>query len=427
MAFIWKWNGCRMARSCTLPDSSGVSERPVGCCTALQSFATLVMADGALVARLAAIEDEVAFVREAIRSANAHNIVLPETSLLMTTRPAPLGLAGWPDAPIAGSALPPRDWLPIAVAAHSGAIYVDWARFSAEPPRNAFCEDDIRRALCLPFNRAFRYRTGLHDLIARAETADSLKPSGFIFHMSRCGSTLAAQMLAALSDSIVISELAPLDAVMQLGRGLPEDDAVQALWAMITAFGRKRAGRERRYVLKLDCWHTLFLPLFRRAFPDVPWVFLYRDPVEVLVSQMRRRGMHTVPQILPPSLYGIAAAESMTQEDYCARVLAAVCRAVTDHHGMGGGLILNYRELPDAVGTAIMPHFGISCGDEERQSMQCVARQDAKSPAFSFVADTDTKQRAATQSIRGAADRHLGEIYSRLEALSWSPGSRRLS
>ena len=386
---------------------------------ALQSFAAAVMANPVLAARLAAIKDGPAFIAETLRSAKAHDIELPNASLLASAQPDVLGLARWSVPPLAGSTLPPRDWLPIAVTEESGAIVVDWARFGAGPLGVSFYEEAVRRALSLPFNRAFRYRTGLHDLIAQVEAAESLGPSGFIFHMSRCGSTLAAQMLAALSDSIVISEAAPIDAVVQFARGLSDDDAVRALRAMVGAFGRKRGGQERRYFVKLDCWHTLALPLFRRAFPDVPWVFLYRDPIEVLVSQMRQRGMQIVPQFLPPGFYGIDA-EGVPDEDYCARVLAAICRAVIDA-GPSGGLILNYRELPAAVWAAMLPHFGICCGEEERERMRQAAQQDAKSPSLPFAGDTRAKQRAATATIRRAAERHLGEIYHRLEALSPPP------
>ena len=404
-----------------MPDPSGVTEQSGGG-GALQNFAALVMADAALAARLAAIEDGRGFVAEAIRCAAALGISLSETDLLNAARPDPLGLGRWSNPILAGSVLPPRDWLPIGVTAASGTLQVDWARFGAKPLRAPFYEEAVRHALSLPFNRSFRYRTGLHDLAAQPLTAESLTPSGFIFHMSRCGSTLAAQMLAALPDSIVISEAAPIDAVVQLARGQSGDDAIRALRAMVAAFGRKRSGQERRYVIKLDCWHTLALPLFRRAFPDVPWVFLYRDPVEVLVSQMRQRGMQMVPQFLPPSYYGIAADESALDEDYCARVLGAVCRAVIDCHETegqetDGGLVLNYRELPDAIGTAVLAHFGIVCSEAERDSMRQVALQDAKSPGMPFAGDTETKQRAATAEIRRAADRHLREIYDRLEAL----------
>jgi hypothetical protein len=104
-------------------------------------------------------------------------------------------------------------------------------------------------------------------------------------------------------------------------------------------------------------------------------------------------------------------------EDYCARVLGVICRAVLDHHPMGGGLLLNYCELPGAVTTAILPHFGIVCRDDERERMRHAAERDAKSPNVPFAGDTQNKQRAATPSVRNAAGRHLGDIYERLEAL----------
>jgi hypothetical protein len=407
-----------MERSCTLPEPSGVAQLPVGR-TALQDFAALVMAEAALAARLAAIEDASAFVTEAVRSAQTHGIALTEADLHAVAQPDVLGLARWSGAPLAGSSLPPRDWLPTAVSAAPGtAISVDWARFGAEPLREPFYEEALRRALRLPFNRALRYRTGLHELVAQAGTMESVAPAGFIFHMSRCGSTLVAQMLAALPDSIVISEAPPLDAVVQLGRNLVPDDAVRALRAMVAAFGRRRSGGVRHYVVKLDCWHTLALPLFRRAFPEVPWIFLYRDPVEVLVSQMRQRGMQMVPQYLPPQFYGIAEADATMDEDYCARVLGVVCRAVLEHRALGGGLVLNYRELPGAVAQAILPHFGMSCSEQEREGMRQTAQQDAKSPGLPFAGDAEAKRRAATAKVRDAAERHLRGIYDGLEALS---------
>jgi hypothetical protein len=396
----------------------------------MRSLAALIMADEALAARLAAVEDGAAFIEQAARSAHDHDIVLDEVSLRSAARPDVVGMARLSAPAFAGSKLPPPDWLPVAVTADAGAIYVDWARFGAAPLRAPFYEDEIRRAFRLPFNRAFRYRTGLHDLMAQTEAAESQNPAGFIFHMSRCGSTLVAQMLAALRGSTVISEAAPIDAVVQLARELSAEDAVRALRAIVAAFGRKRqyGHQERRYVVKLDCWHTLSLPLFRRAFPGVPWIFLYRDPVEVLVSQMRQRGMQTVPQFLSPSFYGIAAAENLSQEDYCARVLGAVCQPVIDHHDVsgrdrGGGLVLNYRQLPRAVCSAILPHFGISCNEAERASMRQAAQQDAKSPSMPFAGDTDAKRREATEKIRHAAERHLGEIYNRLEVLCAKPAT----
>src|SRR6185437_13521248 len=103
----------------------------------------------------------------------------------------PLGIAAFAAMPASGTAWPGADWLPVQVVDLGGQVFVDWLYFGARPLRE-------------PFNRAFRYRLALADFLAGAAAAQSLKPSGLIFHMSRCGSTLAAQMLAAREDTIVV-------------------------------------------------------------------------------------------------------------------------------------------------------------------------------------------------------------------------------
>jgi hypothetical protein len=307
---------------------------------------------------------------------------------------------------------------PVQVSATGGDVYVDWAYFGARRLTGPFFEDAIRRALALPFNALFRYRMTMRDFAGNSDVAHSLAPAGFIFHMSRCGSTLVAQMLAALPDAIVLAEAAPLDMIVQLARAwpdMPESDHVRMLTAMVAAYGRRRSADTRRYIIKLDSWHTLALPLFRRAFPSVPWVFLYRDPVEVMVSQMRQRGIQTVPTLMPPALYAIDGAATMRGEEYCARVLAKTCCAALAHL-TNGGLPVNYRELPDAVFSRILPHFGMTIGADEETAMRHAARYDAKAPAFEFSDDSASKQRGASELVRALAARHLGPVYRELEA-----------
>jgi hypothetical protein len=238
--------------------------------------------------------------------------------------------------------------------------------------------------------------------------------------MSRCGSTLVSQMLAALAHNVVISEAAAIDAVVQLSRACPDLTAERqrpCLAAIVAAFGRRRSGRERHYFIKLDSWHALALPLFRRAFPSVPWVFLYRDPVEVLVSQMRQRGAQMVPELVSPGLYAIDGAEGMTSEELCARVLARICQAAIDGYSQGGGLLINYSELPGAVATKVLRHFGVASSEQECETMMRAALYDAKAPSFEFASDSETKQRQASELVRAQADRHLGAVYRRLEQL----------
>ena len=377
----------------------------------------MILADEALAARLGKTVDTDVFIARVVQEAREHGLTLGADLLRPATHHAPIGLSRWTTHAVAGAAWPPPSWLPVQVAAQGEQIAVDWAWFGAAPLTAPFFEDSLRRAMALPLNRLFRYRTLLADFVAGAATAESLAPNGFIFHMSRCGSTLTAQMIAALPRTIIVSEAAPIDAVVQIGGLSPqarEDRLADLLRAMIAAYGRRRTGEERRFVLKLDAWHTLALPLFRRAFPTVPWVFLYRDPVEVLVSQLRQPGAQMIPEFVPTGFYGIESFDHT--HAYYARVLGRICEAALDKH-RDGGLLVNYRELPQAVFAAVLPHFGIVCSDSEREIMKEAARRDAKAPHLAFVDDSAAKQEAATASIRALAERHLGAVYRGLEGL----------
>lgn len=386
---------------------------------ALATFRALVIAEEALADRVGQAANDARFVDLAVGSAADHGLALDAEAVRAAIAPDPLGLARWfggaaGNEPVLGRRWPPKHWLPVNVAATGGRLFVDWAHFGATPLTAPFFEDSIRRALGRPLNRMVRYRTAVGDVVDDAPRHHCLRPSGFIFHMSRCGSTLVSQMLAALPRNVVISEAAAIDAAVQLSRGGRDAASGQVLHAMVAAFGRKRGGGERHYFIKLDSWHTLALPLFRRTFPTVPWVFLYRDPVEVLVSQVQRRGAQMVPEIVPPSLYGIDGAAGMASEDYCARVLRNICEATIGHDR---GLTINYRELPEALWTKILPHFGVACDDGDRAIMSSAARNDAKAPHFPFAGDSETKQRQASELIRAAAERHLGGVYRHLETL----------
>jgi hypothetical protein len=295
---------------------------------------------------------------------------------------------------------------------------VSWSHLGDRPLREPFFEGDVRRSLMRPFNQLFRIATPIARLADRSRANPGLMPSGFIFHMSRCGSTLVTRMLAALAENIVISEASPIDTVVQARCARPDltlDEQARWLRWMVGALATPRAG-ERYAFIKLDCWHTLALPLFRQAFPDVPWVFLYRDPVEVLVSQLAMPGAQMIPGMLGPDLCGLAPDYDPNRpEDYYARVLAEVCQPVLRHCSAGQALLINYRELPEAVWTAILPHFGIAVSEGDRADMTAAARNDAKVPDLEFAGDSRSKQQAATAATRAAADKWLGDIYAELE------------
>jgi len=385
----------------------------------------LVMRDQALQAHLAAMASRSDFVDALVEAARERGGEAAADYMASFVQVDPLGLSrfqqpvwGAPDAPQTG-------WLPSQVGLNEGVPVVDWVRFGDRRLSDAFYETSVRWALSQPFNSLFRFQTPLTALSDWAAGLPSVQPAGFIFHMSRCGSTLAAQMLARSPANIVISEAAPIDAVAQLARLYPAyaGEAGEALLRdMVGVFGQVREPDAQRLFLKLDGWHALMLPLFRRAFPDTPWVFLYRDPLEVMVSQMRQRGSQLVPQFVPPSFYGIDLPTGVPDEDYCARVLAATCEAALDGHALGGGLVVNYHELPGALLAKILPHFGVTPTPEEAGLMAEAAQFDAKSPGFAFTPDSAAKRAEASPAItRICADRML-DSYRRLEALRAAQG-----
>lgn len=332
-------------------------------------------------------------------------------------------------------------WVPIRVYTERGRPVVDWCHLGEDRFTEPFFDDTIQRCLRRPFNLLFRHQTPIDALGEWQALRAGLPPAGFIFHMSRCGSTLIAQMLAALPQNVVISEAGPIDAMLRGtfhdSDGAPEvpdvTDSRRVAWLqwLISALGQRRRGDETHLFIKFDSWNALALPLVARAFPLVPWIFVYRNPVEVIVSHLKQRGAHTVPALIGPEIFQIhqAAAERMTPEEYVARVLASICRAALQRLRTGAGAAVNYRALPDAMLSLLPAHWGLTVAEADRERMLDISRLDAKRSSFEFAADTAAKQRDATVLVRQMADIWLAPLYRELEDLSRSApcnGSERL-
>jgi hypothetical protein len=385
---------------------------------ALDRFRDHVMADEALQMTLARCDDPDTFLVAALEMAVGAGIAL-SADAFGQLRPDPIGLFLHAPAPCQGRSWPGRDWLPIqTVQLPDGGLAMDWVHFAGARLDEPFFALSARRAAERPFNLLFRYRMGLDDFIDAAPD-DMKPPDGFIFHMSRCGSTLVSQMLATLPDTIAVSEPAPLDIMVR--RAADGGDGARgllALRAMVAALGQGRSDAGR-FVLKLDSWQSMMLPLFRAAFPSVPWVFLYRDPVEVMVSLTLTPSVQFMANV--PHHHGIDTQAGASAEEHIAAILELICTAAADRAG-DDGLLINHSDLPGAIGS-ILAHFGIAPGEGEATAMALAALRDAKSPWREHVADSQAKQRAASPAVRAAVERYLAEPYRRLEGLRLARGS----
>jgi hypothetical protein len=312
-------------------------------------------------------------------------------------------------------------WTPIRMFWRGAEPFVDWVLLGAERPTEPFFEQTIGHAMHHPFNILFRHRTPVAALKQLQEINPGVPPKGFIFHMSRCGSTLVSQMLASLPRNIVLSEAPPIDAVLRAHARFPhitDEQRIEWVRGMVSALGQRRHEEERDLFIKFDSWHLLDLPLIERAFPGVPWIFLYREPVEVMASHLRNRGGQMLPGHITPEWLDLDMDTiiRLSLDEYCARVLAKFCETVLQYRDVGRSLLVNYKQLPEVFFSSLLDHFGLSYTPYELERIRRVTQFNAKTPGMTFTSDTADKQKEVTDEVRQLAARWVGPLYEELEA-----------
>jgi hypothetical protein len=306
-------------------------------------------------------------------------------------------------------------WFPIRVYGEGSQTMVDWCRLGEERFDDPFFAQTVGRCLRRPFNLAFRKQTPIEALEECEAAEPGLEPSGFIFHLSRCGSTLLGRMLGALDASLVMSEPHPVDTVLRAPLpGADEETRLNWFGSLVRTLGRRWRGDERRYFIKFDTWTVQQLPAVRRAFPNVPWIFLYRDPVEVLVSHEREQSYLMLP-VSAPAFFGmdLVTAATMPPLEYRALILSKTLGAASEH--VSPEQLINYTELPAAAWERVAPLFGCQPSDAEIERMRAVAGIDVKRPEKAFAPDGAGKQREAPVEMRAAVDRWVTPLYRELE------------
>jgi hypothetical protein len=298
---------------------------------------------------------------------------------------------------------------PIAVVEGDGGPWVEWCDLRGIVPEEPFFEQTVGRAMSDADRRSSLRRTSVASLADDA-AGSVCEPSGFVFHMSRCGSTLAGRLLRATGTTLVLSEPEPLDALLRLDSSADPAARVARLRGMVAALARSGAAEQRHVVVKFDAWTVFHMEIVRAAFPDVPWVFIFREPVDVTASQVRRPGLHMV----PGSRSGITLdqALAMGRERYTASVLGRILDAALEQAHDPLARFVSYADLPDAVADVIAPWFGIEVSPAARAAMVEASRWDSRTPALPFVPGE-----TATSDVAEAASA-LAPLHRELEALA---------
>ena len=300
-------------------------------------------------------------------------------------------------------------WVPVRAANVDGDVAISWcwandARFD-EP----FWTETASRLMADPFRLLFQHTGCLGDLRCHAERHPAIAPSGFVYHLSRCGSTLIGRALGSLPGVRLLSEPAPLDHLVRALEHHSNDEQRDAVRWMLSALSPQYSPEDRQLVVKLDAWHIHLFPLLRRAFPTVPWIFVSRDPVEVMASHKRQRGAQMIRGALPRHVVRVPEGD-LSPLEYGAHALNSMLESALRYHD-DGGLLVDYSELPGAITERIAPHFGIAPGDVSAS----VLGTHAKNPVLPFTADTNVKQAVLSHEARHDIERVVGATHRSFE------------
>jgi hypothetical protein len=293
---------------------------------------------------------------------------------------------------------------------------VDWADLSAERFVEPFFDQTIARWATGAGAKPL-VTTGLDAFLA-LDSEPSLDPVGMIFHLSRCGSTLVSRLLGTLPGVVVVAEPSPLNALLGLDPGRVDGPTlVRLVRLLVRALGRRRHGDERQLVLKCTSWNIRRREILAAAFPDTPWVWVQRDPAQVVASLLANPpgwlGSQAAPLQTARS-FGIdpAAVPAMTRPEFTARALGAMLwSAATDP---GRRLCLDYAELPGAVWQRVAAHFGLEVDAAAIQRMTEQSRYYSKDVELQDFSGDGRQRRPVTDAIREAAQRFADPGYRAL-------------
>ncbi len=299
-------------------------------------------------------------------------------------------------------------WTPIHVHRRTAQPEFLWSRLGVTRFDDPFFTQTVTTALQSPLARLLQRTTSLDELVNAAEREPAVEPCGFIFHVSRCGSTLVSQMLARIPRLIVISEACPLMDAVDDPRLTPGDRAC-AFRALVRLYGRP-SGVETASVFKFGLREIFAWRFIAEMFPHVPRLVLHRDPVEVLVSNLASPCEAVFPGAIPAESLGALPHPITGSEDYTKFVFSRIFAHAAAAASAPGSLTLNYTELPRAVEARIAPHFGIAPTDADRAAMRGAVRFNAKDATRSveFAPDSETKQRAASAALREFCETVIG-------------------
>ena len=271
------------------------------------------------------------------------------------------------------------------------------------------------------------FNTDIRILTDDRVVNQGIKPSGFVFHISRCGSTLMAKALARSPTHVVITQGGPLQrgfwAYLTDNWRKPIHSSPEALHMfrnLVLAMTRPRRPEQKKAFVKFISWNILYADFISSAYPDVPALFLYRDPVEVIASVMNETTavLHAKGTREAAFLTGTSVDNTtdMSDTDYLAKCYARYFEEVLDSSAPQLSY-LNYSDLQaDCFAEILSRGLGF---DPEASVLALMTKQfqfhsKDDGDKENFEADSEWKRKSMPRKDRDMIRQLCGESLASL-------------
>ncbi|MDX6191097.1 sulfotransferase family protein [Flavobacterium sp. Fl-318] len=303
-------------------------------------------------------------------------------------------------------------WIPNKLIEKEGEVYFEWIYLGDKRYLDPFFEETLVKCVGYSNNSTrFKLVSTVENLIDWSEQLVSTDLKAFVFHVSRCGSTMLAQSLAVSPQNIVIAEAPIIDAIIRSDL-FDLDKKKILIKAVIALLGQKRFPEEKNLIVKLDSWHIFEANELRAIFPELPFILLYRNPTEVLKSHSKLKGMHMVPNLLPSKIFGIndQQMKELTFQQYGAVVLEKYFEAYSNFYEKDQNVaVYNYKEGMREILEKVMDIIDVDYYIEEVDQMYERLKKHSKNETNVFNGDSFLGENLAIDMVK------VNHLYEKLQ------------
>ena len=170
--------------------------------------------------------------------------------------------------------------------------------------------------------------------------------------------------------------------------------------------------------VELESWNVLYCQLLKQAFPETPWVFCIRDPIDVAVSVLEDPD----PGLWYPQFaggpdpffagFGMPAGRKLPAGDHIALFYVQFCEAIRQLPRQTGRII-QYDSMPASAWTTVAPAFNLAISADAQTRMQRAAESTPRTRRVR-IADSSPTARisgAGRRDVRAAIDAKARPMY----------------